>query len=134
MVFSYFLLYEAANSAQRRRKNIQKSLNLSHIWLSTELVLRWLRWLFWYCWMRVKFWLVDELKIFFEDQIFWGSWRYKGARNKFKISIVSEMVHQFQSDANRIDRQLKNVFLKLVSMKLMDHVRKIFFNAKILVE
>ena len=70
----------------------------------------------------------------FLSQIFWGPWRYKGARNKLKILIVFEMVHQFQIDANRIDRQLKNVFLKLVSMKLMDHVRKIFFNTKILVE
>ena len=122
--------YESANSARRRRKNIQKSLNLSHIWLSTELVLRWLRWLFWYCWMRVKFWLVDELKILFEDQIFWGPWFYKGARNKLKLLIVSDIIQTFHIHTNNICRQLKKGFFQVGPGEMFGWCQKSFFSTQ----
>ena len=58
----------------------------------------------------------------------------KGPRNKLKILTVSDMVHQFQHDANIICSQSKSVFFKAGPDEIPGPCQKLFFNCKILIE
>ena len=56
-------------------------------------------------------WLMSW-SVTFLSQIFWGSWRHKGARKKLKILIVSKMVNLLQHDANKNWKQFQTAFFK----------------------
>ena len=62
-----------------------------------------------------------------------GPWRQKGARNKLKILIMSEMVNLLQHDANKNWGQFQTAFFKFDPVGEFSPCQKFFFKAKILI-
>ena len=68
------------------------------------------------------------------DYLFWGQDAMKGSRKKWKIFIVSEMVHQLQLDTKINYRQFQMAFFQYCPDGGLGTSQKKNFKAKILVE
>ena len=57
----------------------------------------------------------------------------KGSRNKFKIFVVSDMVHTFRYDANTYQSQCQNTFSQHGPVEMLGPCQKVIFQSKNLI-
>ena len=69
-------------------------------------------------------------RVTFSFKYFEGPWRHKGARNKLKILIESDMVKIFRHDTNIIYSKLKNVSFQVGLVEIFWPCQKFFFQRK----
>ena len=66
----------------------------------------------------------------FLSQIFWGPWRYKGARNKLKLLTVSDIIQTFHVHINKICCQFKTLYFQVCPNEMFGWCQKFFFQLK----